>query len=388
MENVPKKAQADVGPEPRGGSTEAEQGRGVEQSSKKTQVESVQELCTTITEALRNAPNLPSACREMLSDLVACTLGIPWGQRHDYQVAGIEILQDAMSSIEADMMGRLQEAEATIARGDADRADIEGAQNSAEAQLRARREEVTEKSKAVVKAQSGITHAKRKIADAGVALDFVKSQVAALAKDKAVYDDALSGPYEGLRTGAADAAKLVEALLPLCRTMGLDQSMLVALPKVAKKPPDARGAFDKVVVDQLGRELSTRSVTLESKMGEWDVAAAEREVEMGKAALLAAEEDTKNAEEAVKVAQAAVVKSEAVLREARNAAREFPAKLLRVKITRDITQRCINDFKNGPVQAFSTLTSQPPLAEAVGAASVQGVPTPCRPAAAMPIPVE
>merc|ERR1740117_304049 len=61
---------------------------------------------------------------------------------------------------------------------------------------------------------------------------------------------------------------------PLLRLVDLDKSLVIALPSACAKKPEDRGAFDKMVIDQLMATLKDKCAELAKKVAEADQAIA------------------------------------------------------------------------------------------------------------------
>merc|ERR1711982_214808 len=92
----------------------------------------------------------------------------------------------------------------------------------------------------------------------------------------------------------------------MCKKVSVDESFIKALPQVVSRPPEVRGSFDNMVIDQLEKELCTKpGEKYDARIDGLKPAMAECETNVvaASAALKLAMEDREKASVAFDVAQ-------------------------------------------------------------------------------------
>merc|ERR1719161_309126 len=94
---------------------------------------------------------------------------------------------------------------------------------------------------------------------------------------KAKLEGVLNGSYAAMKDGKAqDAKRAMAEVLAVAKLYSLDASMLTALPQVLNKSPEARGSFDKMVVDSFENESQARISELAALLEAGEPSKAER----------------------------------------------------------------------------------------------------------------
>lgn len=327
--------------------------------------------CDAVTTAFKNAEELPAGVRQMLDAMLAVIPSHPEALR----TGGADCLgrapltglfSTALSRVEAGIQAGLDDAEAKVKGGDVERANRDSAVEEAKASLAEQQKVVSEKQELLSKATAALQGTKEALNSAQAAqrvgdadLESAGGRLELLRGAKADVD--------ALKTGSAVAgssAKQITALVKLLGSVGLDQSLLTAIPTALGKAPDARGAFDTMVVTQLDTELDRNLRELEDliQSGEIEKTKRAETVSAAQAAHGVAKEEHTAAVAVLSEVQAEQAQRETALKAAQKAVKDLGPELLRHAGAVDSAKASLGAFREGPLAAFAELTT--PLVEA------------------------
>lgn len=311
----------------------------------------------------------------MLSAAVYTTLMIPCDERHEYQTACVEMLRQAILDIEQNFVRILEQAK--LSREQLDEIDHVKAQRVAQQQLAQKFEEVARRKELCKEKQTSIKAAGFKVSKTEYALAKAAAEAGGVVEEKQVYDLLFSDHLEPLKNGTGNGPKHLEALMPTCMTLKLDQSFFAVLPKVANKTVKSRGSFDNMCIAELEREFRALLSQLGEKLSVYEQVRKDREADVvtsrafseaahkanaaAASSLEAAEKEIKRCEAAVSAANRAKVGAAAAVKRADDASVD--------------ANDCLISFRNGPLIAFLTLAER----------AVEEAPTPRKPAPLMQI---
>jgi len=334
--------------------------------------------CEVVAKAFRSTKVLPGSCTAMLGAIIPSSLGVAPAERHESQVAVVEMLARALAKLQAPIEERIAEAEKqSLQQGEAHEQSVA----TAEAAATAVSEQVAkvEAQKAAVESLEGTLKAEQAILQKALAEQqkIEEEQRAASAEKElcesaerdhlaalreATWEDAVVLPPQAedqnkLQMFAAAAKPHVDALLPLCTRLGVEDSMIQALPVVASRPRGERGSFDVLALTEVGKrllehaaaratELETHTANLATQVAKVEAAkgtvqAAEAARAGGSEALGAAQEERSRLEGEEKAAQQAL---RAAIRQAQDAEKSLAT-----------GRKQLATFTEGPLAAFEAL---------------------------------
>mmetsp|Transcript_72 Transcript_72/g.156 ORF Transcript_72/g.156 Transcript_72/m.156 type:complete len:354 (+) Transcript_72:98-1159(+) len=229
-----------------------------------------------VVEALEKAAGLPEGCRKMLLACVPHTFCTPCGERHESQVQVVEMIGEAMQGVETTLKEAADKESDKVADVEASKAGLQAALTEAEATQTTAAEEVKAKKALAAEAAVAANSAKsflqeaedtRRVGDTG----FLQAQ-----ESKAALEACIESQLQAIIDGQGDPEQHYRALLPLLTNLGLDDSLLNALPSTCKKTAADRGSFDTMVLEQLGTCLREQVAKLAKDIEEATPAAQER----------------------------------------------------------------------------------------------------------------
>lgn len=325
--------------------------------------------CNLLGSALKSSGELPWDVCKMLTAMLGVLPGSPEllrddGTKSQSRERVSKLFSNALSLVEAGIKNKLDDAEAKVKGGDEERAAREVAVEAAQSQFKEQQDVVSEKQSLVDEAAAALKTKKEETLSAQAAqkagdseLDSSGARLESLTGAKATVDK--------LKSGSDDATSVktnISALIELLGLYKFDQSMLTALPTVLSKAPDARGAFDAMVVGQLDAELEKHIERLKGVMqdGEADRAKRAEVVAAAQAAQNTATEAHAVAEAALYAMQAEFAQREAAVRTAQAALKDLGPELLRHAAAVDSAKLGLTNFQEGPLAAFTELTRPVP----------------------------
>lgn len=344
---------------------------------KKAKVDSAtKSKCSIVGAALKASGELSGDVCKMLTAMLGVLPGSPEllrddGAKNESRERLAKLFSNALSLVEAGIQKTLDDAEAKVKGGDEERAAREVAVETAQSQFKEQESAVSEKRNVLDKAATALNSKKEELLTAEAAQKTGDAELDASAASLATLDGAKMA-VDKLKAGCDDAASVkaeISALIELLGRYKLDQSMLTALPTVLSKAPDARGAFDTMVITQLDAELDQNIANLQGVIqgGEADRAKRAEVVAAAQAARNSASEAHAAAEAALYAVQADLAKHEAALKTAQAALKDFGPELLRQAAAVDSAKVNLASFREGPLAALAELIAPLPAPAALEA---------------------
>lgn len=279
-----------------------------------------------VLDALKQAESLPEDCRAMLSAGVAGSLGTPAAERHEHQSMLVKFIGEVIDGVQGRLQEAVDSANTEQATADEKKQELETKVEEAKARLTEEDENIANKKAALAMAVQGVTDAVEKLRAAHQAQRTGDTKMLEAAKDKQMLETTLERDIGYLKREEgfqpSQASKHVDALVPIAKRLGLDDSLLAAMPASCTKAPGDRGGFDTMVVSSLETNLrenvSRLAAELEAGYGskeeraamvtaaQGNADAAEERRQIASAELEATKEDQARAATAVRDAEAAV----------------------------------------------------------------------------------
>eukprot|EP00929_Paragymnodinium_shiwhaense_P103229 TRINITY_DN6656_c0_g1_i1.p1 TRINITY_DN6656_c0_g1~~TRINITY_DN6656_c0_g1_i1.p1 ORF type:complete len:395 (-),score=158.07 TRINITY_DN6656_c0_g1_i1:179-1363(-) len=286
-------------------------------AAKRSKTDALLEDVVRAVEAAATRQTLSQPGRRILVEMARHGLAAPVEERHEFQVAAVlrvaealEAEQAALQEASTKVQAKLQEAITERDNFDNEKSRLEETLTSKATPARSTKVSLAEVTKAVIAANKALKAAEMAKETGDVERNVVKAE-----KDELI--GAISKNLGALRTGASDgeACPHLTALLALGSRLELDEALVNALPHTVAKAPEARRRFDQLTLDQYEEGVNGRISTLDKQLAETAPEAAAREdavktakeaVETAKANLLAAAADFKAAQAAHQEAAAAL----------------------------------------------------------------------------------
>eukprot|EP00927_Polykrikos_kofoidii_P075411 TRINITY_DN71596_c0_g1_i1.p1 TRINITY_DN71596_c0_g1~~TRINITY_DN71596_c0_g1_i1.p1 ORF type:complete len:428 (+),score=99.87 TRINITY_DN71596_c0_g1_i1:62-1285(+) len=306
-----------------------------------------------IREALLIADEFPMQVRQMLAASLEDSLGVMPDRRSSSQKSVVGWVGTALNSVREKMLKAIESAEVHVASADAERA------TRAEAESKAM-EVVAQKSDALDVAREGYTAAGRVQQEARANLAAVESAVIThemnlsdTARKESALRDVISKVANGITEGDG-ASKEVEALVVLGKELGLEASMLTALPSVIRKSVDARASFDTMVIDFFDKELQKRVADLVDVLAKGEAAKqdAMTNVTTAKIAVEVATKTYEDATQAFEKATREKKESDSILREAKLSLKQLLPEMTGSAVEMDTLKAQFQFLESGALAAF------------------------------------
>jgi hypothetical protein len=321
--------------------------------------------CAEIAKAVKQATNLPAKVTHLLANVVPHALSVYSDERHDFQVKAVDMVENALGGVEAELRQASVDAKAKVANRDALKA------NRAQSVIDTANDLATKKGHAALK-EAVIVQAELQHDDAKKRLAEVQKAAKAPERD---YKNART-KAEGLQAlreqqiqplkDAAGTKKAIEDLVKGMKKFDVDESLLSTLPSVAAKAPAERGDFDRLTFENVEKVVLAKASEFAAGV---QAAAPQMEhavtqVDTAKNALIAAKDALKNAEEAFKAAQGEVSAAESSVKQAKKTNQSFEGEMKAAEADVGKTDARLLGFQMGPMKAFASLKAtaapQPP----------------------------
>eukprot|EP00927_Polykrikos_kofoidii_P068499 TRINITY_DN63869_c0_g1_i1.p1 TRINITY_DN63869_c0_g1~~TRINITY_DN63869_c0_g1_i1.p1 ORF type:complete len:421 (+),score=85.60 TRINITY_DN63869_c0_g1_i1:79-1263(+) len=238
-----------------------------------------------IKETLLEAEGYPKSVRSML---VACfneAVGIPRDCRHKSQETLVGWVGEVLASVAKTMQEAVVVSEAQVTEAITERETNAAAEKEALEVLASKNEALDSAKEALVVATSAQRDTKEALAVAENEQIKVDRDLADAAKRQSDLQDSISRLATVLERSPA-APEDIEALLAVGKNVGIEPSMLTALPGALAKTVESRGEFDKIVFDSFERELKQNVANLESVIAAGTEAARDRAAKVADAKLV------------------------------------------------------------------------------------------------------
>jgi hypothetical protein len=266
-------------------------------TSKNADVDAIQNV-------LRNrAVDLPEVVRDMLIAMVPGSLGVPVDERQKFQGDCVAMIEETLAAVKAKNGNLIADEDVRVADVVNQKAALQAKVDEFEGSLQKQQEAVAARKMEVAEAKSQLSEATK---SAAASVDSQREgdtdiEVAKQERDdiESMLDVTLKAVQEGSWETEKDAKKLVAQLVLVLKKIGLDASLITALPAACTKKPEAWGSFDSMVIEQVAQGLKSHSQSLASTLAAAAPAAAERA-----AAVTAAEAGVTAAQELLQAREA------------------------------------------------------------------------------------
>ncbi|OLQ09540.1 hypothetical protein AK812_SmicGene6892 [Symbiodinium microadriaticum] len=179
--------------------------------------------------------------------------------------------------------------------------------------------------------------------------------------DKELLESTKSECFEKLKSGGAvakEAKQLLKKIEPFIKQTGSDASLITAAPATLLKPPEERGSFDQIVLEQLEANFTAKLTEFETQLAEAAPAAearAEEEVQKAQSTHEAAESKQKEASVELCAAKEAQKEANAVVAAAKKAVADYRPDYQAATATRDAKKEELETYVDGSLATFKEL---------------------------------
>eukprot|EP00929_Paragymnodinium_shiwhaense_P107084 TRINITY_DN730_c0_g1_i3.p1 TRINITY_DN730_c0_g1~~TRINITY_DN730_c0_g1_i3.p1 ORF type:complete len:389 (-),score=149.51 TRINITY_DN730_c0_g1_i3:200-1366(-) len=327
-------------------------------------------LCESVATAISLEEKLPAKCRELLSAMVPGSLGTSPAERHEHQMAAVELLGKALRGVEDALQTDLQVAETALAKSEEEKAALLNKQSSVEEALSQKQEDVTVKTRAMEAARSASQASRQAAADADTALVEAESIPRNLQSRKAACEAAVAENLAPLMAaggaGEAEVNAHLAMILPVCESSEMGFSLLSAVKAAALQAPEARSQFNKMVMSELERELQEYMQLLENRLIEANEVVRQKKeaLEVSLAERATCEEAREAADVALDSAKEEATEIEAGLKTAKAAVKDYAPRLAQAHADSKAGRKALADFRGTALKLFRQLEAAQPAEDA------------------------
>jgi hypothetical protein len=338
-----------------------------------------QKLLKEITGAFQLAA-ISDDVRQMLTDILPCSLGECSDQRSKFQEQVVESVACILTEVEASLNKSIDDA-----RSQRDTAASEKPLRDKEAQdatvkLETAKDDTKRFKVALADKALAFRAATASLAEAQEAkkMDAQRSQEAA--KQKGHFEVALEDltVLKSISPEEPEAGTKQDELVACLKKYKFEESILIALPAALAKAPDARGQFDLMAISQLEGEISKRiaeqeSIVLAAKPGqdacEATVLQAQEHLNGARAEQRAAAKSFDSASKEEAACEEASIAALKVVREMASSSKRFEKVVFDAEVELEL-------FQQGPIEAFTRLRQRVTPPPAPVAEEETATPTP------------
>lgn len=319
--------------------------------SKKAKVDPV---LTSIADAIMEAEELPNRCRTMLVNVLPFTLKLPSDERHEIQTAVLDMVKQTLSSKKSLIESSVAAEEAKLTNLQGSQGELANAVSQAEAATATQKDTVEAAKLLLTDATAAANASWDALTDHREKQSITVAKLADVKAEKASLELAFTEHFMPMKEEAA--GEHYQGLEPYLKNIEIEATLLIALPSSCSKSKDQRGSFDMVVLEELGKALSSKLAAL----GDAVVDQTPMCVDCETAAYAAQEEydakkDTqKRAAADFEAAQKEHSVREATLREARRSVKELQPQMDSAVEVIEKAQAALEAFKVGPLAGFET----------------------------------
>jgi hypothetical protein len=312
--------------------------------------------CIEVAKALKKAKDLPPKVTNLLVHAVPYSLGVYSDERHSFQSQTVDMVGDALGSVEFFLKKQVSDAEAKVASKDADKAArvkavIDGAFGIAQKKGQAALKEA-----AIVDEEMKFQAAKVQLAEAQKA-DKVpgKAYKAAVAEKESL--EKISAEMIAPLKAEAGSKKAIDACTKALKKFEIDETLLSTFASIAAKVPEERGDFGAATFDQLSAAVAAKESALNAGVAaaEPAKAASQAAVDSASGIFTAAKDALKTAKDVAAAAQGEVSAAEAAFKKAKYSNDNFENEMKEAEVLIKKAKKELSEFQAGPMGSYSTL---------------------------------
>lgn len=338
-------------------------------AAKKAKIDPVHQKCNLVQSAIKGATHLPQDALEMLKGMLYGSLATPKDQRHPYQSEIVAMIGDALGGIEAETRATIATGEKAAGGFDQENAKRAAATEVSEANLSSIVVEVRSKKGLLAEACLAFRKTRAELQEAQEAQRAGDADLKAVSGKRTKLQAIVQEMFSKLKEGAEGAPEAAHVMGSLRKHVELDDSLMTATQSALSKPPDARGPFDAMAINQLEEQISKTIAEFDAKISDSEPATAARAAAVAKAQV--AHDATKTKQKAsagiFTSAQEDETECETALTAARKAVKDLTAEARKAASGLMKATAQLDQFLEGPMATFADLrdreTPPPPLAE-------------------------
>lgn len=327
---------------------------------KSAKVSKVDPDLAAIFDIVAKAPEVSDSCKAMLSAAIPCSFGGFSDERHEHCVMFVNMIGELVEETRSKMQRDIDEEAAAVAGAESSKENLQTAIAGAEAKLASVEGDKEDKQTALAGAKKVVHEKKDAVAEAQVVQTNAETTLQKEKKEKDTYELAFEEHYKPLRDQVIEAGEVqkhCDHILPLITQLRLDDSLLTSFPESCAKAPEARGAFDQLVMTQVGKDISDHVASLIEKLK-----ATEAEVGHNALAFSSAEQALADAQKAEQEASnelsgaiAATEEASVAVATTKEAMTKFMHEFVSITKVRDAKVQALDHFEKVNVASFMKL---------------------------------
>mmetsp|Transcript_108649 Transcript_108649/g.350744 ORF Transcript_108649/g.350744 Transcript_108649/m.350744 type:complete len:406 (+) Transcript_108649:11-1228(+) len=316
-------------------------------------------MLRAVEEAVRRAEGLPESCREMLLAMAPLALGAPCDERHEVQRAAVEIIGEVMRGIESQHQAGLDARQAQVDEIQGSKGTLELAAVEAQAHLEDATRMTDTCKDALAATTETVSAAKAAVTEKHEAQQRDNAAHMQVVDAKEALEKAINVDLGAIKEGCQGEAHY-NALQPVLQGLGLDESLVAALPATCAKAPGDRAPFDTMVLEALDKGLREKAASLAQQLQEGAAAAQARAeaVEAANNHLATAISMHQEAEEALATAEARRAEAAAGAEAAAAAVDSHEPEYQAAVKARDQQAAALDSFRGYELACFELLRDQ------------------------------
>jgi hypothetical protein len=273
----------------------------------------------------------------------------------------VKWIGETIEGVEAQLRQAVDDEAANVAKAEAAKAEAEHAVSDAKEILEAKDADLTANKTAHVDAAQDVFIAMEGLTEAQAAQKKGDAPLEQARKVKEEFEGALKDHVGYMKEDNgfdAKGAKIhTNQIMRLAKKLGLEDSLLTAIPSACATIPSRRGCFDKMVISSLESSFQAKVAALVEEMNADAEATAKRAAVVTAAYffLQAAEDVHDHAEAAVATAQKAQAEAAAGLRKARKDSKAKAAEQTAAEELKKHAEQVLENFVGHNALCFSTL---------------------------------
>eukprot|EP00929_Paragymnodinium_shiwhaense_P105071 TRINITY_DN6997_c0_g3_i1.p1 TRINITY_DN6997_c0_g3~~TRINITY_DN6997_c0_g3_i1.p1 ORF type:complete len:371 (+),score=102.19 TRINITY_DN6997_c0_g3_i1:212-1324(+) len=334
----------------------------LEAKKAKTSTDVRGEKLAAVESALDRSSAIQEKSRQMLRCMVRGSLGAPPSEPwHRYQATVVDMLREALSEAEAQIVCDAEATVADIARCEAEKSACSRRYADAEKERRRRSEVFLAAKGKFCEDNLAMQDAWQKFCTASNARATSDSKARELIELSKALEKAMRDDYPALVDGTFEnAAAHLEVLTPLIRRVPLDDSLADAFPVAANKRPEERGGFDKAVLKQLQAEFEKHVETLAADAAKACAHVGELKTEEASAEAVLDETRSRQRKSAtaLRFLEQEYLEAEQHVGALREGEREAADAMQGAKADSLARERELTGFRSGPLAALESLCSR------------------------------
>merc|ERR1719174_2077595 len=292
----------------------------------------------------------------MLRNMAPLCLSTAADERHQYQVAVGELVQQAMGKAEASVSSAIKDAEEQAAQAQAKLMRLKAETDGRRQRLADERKKLDDAKEAWCEVHEVMRSNWRTLVEAREVRRRLDANLFEALDKKESLEAGIKSHYREIVDGQ-EIGPNVTALVQVCSRAGMDTGLVNSFDLVARKRPEARTSFEKIVLNELHQAASVRTAELTAiadagNPGSEERAAVEAQAEV---ALVASERRMTEAARHLRRIELNVQIAESDVLDAEDAEEGADQDKRRLAMDQVIAEWSFEQFQQGPLEAFQKL---------------------------------